>query len=140
MGLCCCTCSRKKSKKNYLQNAQKMTITEKGEQISTRINTQFLTFKELEDKRKQMINNGNETANLFHQPYNQLSQINDNLYLSGVGAIYEENITSKNIKCLIEVTFEGATYKVKGIQFYRIPVSFVTLHLLKSQGLETIMA
>ena len=61
---------------------------------------------------------------VFFDKYSDLSMIDENLYLTGFGGLTNENFAAKNIKCVVNATFEVALLDIKSIQTIRVPVSY----------------
>ncbi|RWS30419.1 dual specificity protein phosphatase 14-like protein [Leptotrombidium deliense] len=63
-----------------------------------------------------------DNKQIFRPPYSEMSQIKDELFLTGMGGISREKFANKNISCIINVTFEAPCVRLNGVETIRIPV------------------
>ena len=135
--LCCeccnCCCPAKKSSKEVrgsLKSAQTRTRTVTGKRVNRHIYKHFLSRAELEQLKLTHKKKDSLFSEIFSRPLNDFTEITENLYLTGMGGISKENITAKDIKCIVNATYELPKFVVNSVDSYRIPVSFQCFSLI----------
>ena len=114
--------SQMRDKENSpLKQAQTLKMTRSGLPISQQQSTKLMTRRQLE-KMKKSANVSPDVRIILNPPFSDVDRITDNLYLTGVAGLIEENIISLKITCIINATFEMPLLQIKGIDSYRVPV------------------
>lgn len=104
-----------------LLQAQSLKVTRSGLPINTQQVNKLVTRKDLEKMRKNP-KISLDVRIILNPPFSLVDRISDNLYLTGIGGLIEENILSLHITCIINATYEMPLLKVKGIESLRVPV------------------
>lgn len=105
-----------------LKAAQYMRTTRNGMTINQKVSEKALTMREL-DRLRRNPKTSTDVRIVLNPPFSNVDRITDNLYLTGVGGLVEENIRNLKITCIINATYEMPLLRLKGIEAIRVPVS-----------------
>ena len=123
----CFGCFRKDPKSDSaLNKAKKMKKTKFNKTINRNALKKLITKKDQQKLSQQFF----ELKMLLTDKYSVFTEIIEKLFLTGIGGINADNISSKGIKCIVSVSFESSDYDLKGVQYIRIPVSFYANRLI----------
>ena len=104
-----------------LNQAQLMKMTRSGLQINQDVTTKPLNRRTIE-KLKQNQKTAPDVLIILSPPFCDVDRITDHLYLTGMGGLTEENLSTLNITCIVNATYEMPLLRMKGIESYRVPV------------------
>ena len=102
-----------------LDAAKLLKKTKNGKTINKRVRHRFDKKKD----RQTFWERSFELRLILTDKYATFTKITQNVYLTGIGGIVEENIRQYDIKGIVNATWELSLYQIKGIESIRVPVS-----------------
>ncbi|XP_027197922.2 dual specificity protein phosphatase 21-like [Dermatophagoides pteronyssinus] len=104
-----------------LNQAQGLKITRSGLQINQEVTNKPLN-KKMVEKLRRNPKTAPDVLIILNPPFCDIDRITDNLYLTGMGGLTEENISTLNITLIINATYEMPLLRMKGVDSFRVPV------------------